>query len=119
MRAKKLQPEDLLIIAAYVFFMVLTILYIVVAGPLFRITKVGIGKAPQYPEMMEDYRFMLKLFFCNTMFLWLTLWCVKFSLLALYRKLMSGLQAYVRLWWAVSIFCAVVGAVRQSKIQIV
>lgn len=40
--------------------------------------------------------------------LWLALWCVKFSLLALYRNIMLQASAYARAWWAVNIYCIVV-----------
>ncbi|EQL31216.1 hypothetical protein BDFG_06391 [Blastomyces dermatitidis ATCC 26199] len=61
---------------------------------------------PAYAEFVDDVLFIKKIFFCTTLLLWVSLWSVKFSLLVLYRRLLSRLKTEIRLWWAVLIFTA-------------
>ncbi|KAF2139550.1 uncharacterized protein K452DRAFT_62192 [Aplosporella prunicola CBS 121167] len=107
------QIEDFLVLLSFGLFLALTISYIIVTPPMFRVYNVEMGKAPPYPTMIDDAVFMVKIFFYNTMLLWFTLWTVKFSLLALYRRLMTNLRTYIILWWILVIFCALtlIGAV--------
>ncbi|KAF1962118.1 hypothetical protein CC80DRAFT_531090 [Byssothecium circinans] len=59
-----------------------------------------------YTTMMDDALFLRNILFANSMMFWFVLWTVKFSLLALYRRLVVGLgAAYVRLWRIVLVFC--------------
>ncbi|OJD29139.1 cfem domain-containing protein [Diplodia corticola] len=112
-KRKPLQIEDLLVGVAWASFLALTISYIVVTPPMYHLYAVSAGRAEQYPDMMDDALFIIKVFFYSTMLLWVTLWAVKFSLLALYRRLMNGLRTYVVLWWILVVFCAAtfIGAV--------
>lgn len=108
-RPKKLGVEDYLVYVSYAFYLAMSILYIVVTPPLFKISDVTSGKAPPYPTILDDTLFLIKVFFANTTIFWLVLWTVKFSLLALYRRLMVGLKStYIMLWWAVFAFCVLV-----------
>ncbi|KKY28246.1 hypothetical protein UCDDS831_g00429 [Diplodia seriata] len=112
-KRKPLQIEDLLVGIAWAAFLALTISYIVVTPPMYHLYAVSGGRADPYPAMMDDALFIIKVFFYSTMLLWVTLWAVKFSLLALYRRLMNGLRTYVVLWWILVVFCAAtfVGAI--------
>jgi hypothetical protein len=60
-----------------------------------------------YPEILSDSLLMIKIFFSTTMLLWFVLWGVKFAFLMLYRRLFAGIRFYMRLWWAVLVFCIV------------
>ncbi|KAK7703726.1 hypothetical protein SLS57_010833 [Botryosphaeria dothidea] len=102
-KRKPFQVEDVLVGLAYACFLALTISYLIVTPPLYRLANV---QTHPYPEMMDDALLVIKIFFYSTMLLWATLWAVKFSLLALYRRLMTGLRAYIFLWWILVIFCA-------------
>lgn len=107
-KRKPLQIEDLLVGVSWASFLALTISYIVVTPPMYHVYAVYGGQAAPYPEIMDDALFIVKVFFYSTMLLWVTLWAVKFSLLALYRRLMNGLRTYIVLWWMLVVFCALV-----------
>ncbi|KAL1639076.1 hypothetical protein SLS58_008278, partial [Diplodia intermedia] len=119
-KRKPLQIEDLLVGIAWAAFLALTISYIVVTPPMYHLYAVSGGRADPYPDMMDDALFIIKVFFYSTMLLWVTLWAVKFSLLALYRRLMNGLRTYVVLWWILVVFCAAVRRhIRQEDFRVV
>jgi hypothetical protein len=118
---KRIQTDDYFLLLAYLCFLTLTILYIVLAPTMFRVTDATSGLTPIYPEILADSLFMIKIFFANTMIFWFALYSVKFSFLSLYRRLMQGLRLYMQLWWAVVIFCTLVcstldGASPESQI---
>jgi hypothetical protein len=104
----RFQAEDFLMLLAFAFFLAMTIGYVVLIPTLYRVTAVEQGLAPPYATIADDALFMIKIFFCNSMLLFLTLWAVKFSLLFLYRRLMTGLPKQMRWWWGIVIFCALV-----------
>ncbi|KAK7547085.1 hypothetical protein BKA81DRAFT_331784 [Phyllosticta paracitricarpa] len=112
-KKKPLQIEDVLVFISYLFFLALTTCYIAVTPYMFRVYAVSEGKMERYDGLEDEAKIVIKIFFCSSMLLWCTLWSVKFSLLALYRRLMNGLKAYITLWWCLVIFCAVtlVGAI--------
>jgi hypothetical protein len=108
-RARKMMLEDYLIFFAYILFITMTAMYIAVTPALYRISDVTSGKAPFYPKLLDDSLFLIKVFFANTMIFWFVLWTVKFSLLALYRRLTIGLnKTYMMVWWGIVSFCVIV-----------
>lgn len=108
LRARKMMVEDYLIFFAFILYIAMTALYIAVTPALYRISDAMAGKIPMYAEMMDDSLFLVKIFFANTMIFWIVLWTVKFSLLALYRRLTIGLhKTYMYVWWGIFTFCAV------------
>ena len=109
-RLKQFSWDDGFLIAAYVFFLAVSILYLVATPTMFRLQALEEGKIKLYPTVSSDGLFVQKIFFVTTSGLWFTLWCVKFSLLALYRRMMNGLPRYIRIWWFVVVFCFVVSA---------
>ncbi|KLJ09267.1 hypothetical protein EMPG_15293 [Blastomyces silverae] len=98
-----LQLEDLFVVLSWLSFLAMTILYLIVMPRLYRLTGFLAG-GPPYPEFVDDALFIKKIFFCTTLLLWVSLWSVKFSLLVLYRRLLSRLKTEIRLWWVVLIF---------------
>jgi hypothetical protein len=100
-RPKKFQWEDGWLLAAYTFFMTIAILYQIVAPAMFRLEALGKGEIEPYPTIAKDGLFVQKIFFVVTSGLWFTLWCVKASLLALYKRLMVGVKSYIIMWWIV------------------
>jgi len=104
-RPKRWLPQDLFIYFAYVVYLVMAILYIVVAPIIYRLSAVTEGRREPYAALPDEVMFMIKIFFCNTLLFWVVLWTVKMSFLMLYRKLMEGLQdVYIKLWWALVVF---------------
>lgn len=107
-RGPRFQAEDYFMALAFIFYMAMTIAYLVIIDPMYRATNVQAGKAPPYATILDDVSLMTKTFFCTTMLLWFTLWSVKLAFLFLYRRLMLGLPHYLRWWWAILGFSIVV-----------
>lgn len=99
--------DDAWLSLAYCFYMATSIAFLVKGEQLFRYTKFLQG-GPDYPGRVQDNISGKSLFFFSPMGFWLTLWCVKASLLALYKKMMIQLPIYVQLWWGVVVFCVLV-----------
>lgn len=93
---------------AFAFFLAMSISSVVVIPAMYRVTAVERGKSPPYATLMDDALMMIKIFFCNSLLLFLTLWSVKFSLLFLYRRLMTGLPKQMRWWWGILVFSILV-----------
>ncbi|KAF2643779.1 hypothetical protein P280DRAFT_444904 [Massarina eburnea CBS 473.64] len=113
-RKMRMALEDYLVYLAYTMYLSMSVMYIVVTPAMFRVTAAAKGLVPSYATLMDDALFLTRIFFTNSMIFWFVLWTIKFSLLALYRRLMVGLSVgYVRLWWAVFGFCALslIGAI--------
>lgn len=100
-RPKQFQWEDGWLLAAYAFFMTIAILYQIVAPTMFRLEALVKGETEPYLTIAKDSLFLQKIFFVVTSGLWFTLWCVKASLLALYKRLMAGVKRYIIVWWIV------------------
>ncbi|OJD21941.1 hypothetical protein ACJ73_06716 [Blastomyces percursus] len=98
-----LQLEDFFVVFSWLSFLAMTILYLIAMPRLYRLTAFLAG-GPAYAEFVDDALFIKKIFFCTTLLLWVSLWSVKFSLLVLYRRLLSRLKTEIRLWWVVLIF---------------
>jgi hypothetical protein len=108
-KRKVMELQDYFLYAAYVFFLAMSICFLVMVPRLFAIAEVTAGIIEPYPTMANDVILYFQAMFASTTLFWLTLWSVKLSLLALYKKMMEGLQGiYMRLWWTVFGFCIVV-----------
>ncbi|KAF2123531.1 hypothetical protein P153DRAFT_303712 [Dothidotthia symphoricarpi CBS 119687] len=106
MRRKKLELQDYFIYAAFVFHIVMSALFIAATPHIYTITDVALGEIPPYLELTADAAYMTRVIYAAQICFWLCLWAVKFSLLALYRNLMTGLPSfYMKLWWCVVIIC--------------
>lgn len=104
---RDLKAEDYLLLVAYAFFIELTVLYILITPAVFRLAALQQGTIPPYPTIAEDSRRMQIFFFVTTSSLWLCLWMVKFSLLAMYKRLIGG-KAYIIAWWTIMTLCVLV-----------
>ncbi|KAJ5186471.1 hypothetical protein N7449_011235 [Penicillium cf. viridicatum] len=112
---KDLKAEDYLLIVAYIFFLELSILYIYISPVIFRIAAVGAGTIPPYATISEDGLRLQTVFFVTTSSLWLCLWMIKFSLLAMYKRLLVG-KKYLIAWWVIMGFCVlfIIGCILSS-----
>jgi hypothetical protein len=66
------------------------------------------GSTAPYPSLGDDALDAQKTFFFTSPGLWFTLWSIKFSLLAFYKKMMVNISFYTKLWWAVLAYCVAV-----------
>ncbi|KGO40834.1 hypothetical protein PEX2_075080 [Penicillium expansum] len=112
---KDLKAEDYLLIVAYIFFLELSILYIYISPVIFRIAAVGAGTIPPYAAISEEGLRLQTVFFVTTSSLWLCLWMIKFSLLAMYKRLLVG-KKYLIAWWVIMGFCVlfIIGCILSS-----
>ncbi|KAK8129420.1 hypothetical protein PG999_001800 [Apiospora kogelbergensis] len=101
----KIRWDDVWLIAGYVIFMVLSGYHVGKYELMFRVVDVSNGWIPPYEGMEEEGLKLQKLIFLATTGLWLTLWCVKFSLLALYKRMAAQVPLYIRLWWVMTGYC--------------
>lgn len=102
--------EDGWLIAAYVFFLATSIMYLYLASFIFRLQHVGEGRIAPYPTMLDDILLCRSVFFFTTIGLSACLYSVKASLLSLYKRLLQGgAMMFVVLWWVVVAICSLVG----------
>ena len=100
--------EDGWLLAAFCIFIVIASLYMNAIPIMFRLEALGKGQIELYPTVADDGLMLQKTFFVTTSGLWICLWCVKFSLMAVYKRLMAGLPRYIMVWWALIVLCVVV-----------
>ena len=99
--------DDAWLVVAYAFFMATSIGFLANGPLMFRRTAVLAG-GPKLPGWEQDALDTRGLFFFTPIGFWITLWSVKASLLALYKKMMIQRPLYVQLWWAVVAYCLLV-----------
>lgn len=115
-RRKPMRPQDYLIYFAYICFLSMSICYLVIIPTVYRIGGVRSGLTKPWPAFAKDLLTYIRLMFVTTSLFWLSVWSVKFSLLALYKILMDGLPIiYIRLWWATFIFCLIVSTAQSYR----
>jgi hypothetical protein len=113
-RPRKVQAEDYCMAFAYVLFVTQCVLYIIISPIRDRVQDFTDGKAPLYPELAHDGFLVGRLIFPALIFFRLILWTVKFGLLLLYRKLITGLPGlYTKIWWFLVVFCSIVRITRK------
>lgn len=104
-----MELQDYLVYTAFTLFLTMSICYLVIIHKIYMIGEVVNGLVDPWPSMKADILTYVRIMFVTTTLFWLSLWSVKLSLLALYRKLLEGLpEVYMRLWWGVFSFCLVV-----------
>ena len=96
------------LIVGYAFFIAVSSVYVAKAGLLFRYSAFLDGRLAQYPNLAQDALDVKKMFLFTNPGLWCTLWSIKFSLLAFYKKMMVNISLYTKLWWAVLAYCVAV-----------
>jgi hypothetical protein len=107
-RKKFIQWDEIWLMIGYSLFMAVTGVYINKTSLLFRLLAVEEGRLAPYPSIGQDAFDAQKIFFFTSPGLWLTLWSIKFSLLAFYKKIMTGVKLYLTLWWVVLGYCVLV-----------
>lgn len=108
MQRRDIGGEELWLLASYVFFLVVAVLYLYIVPAYFRLTDLAAGTIAPYATAGEDAEFIQKALFAASASLWFCLWSAKFSLLFMYKKLMDKMPLYLKLWWALAIFSTLV-----------
>jgi hypothetical protein len=115
---KLIQWDELWLTLGYLLFMSVTSVYINKTSLLFRLLAVQEGRLEPYPNVRQDAFDAQKTFFFTSPGLWLTLWSIKFSLLAFYKRIMAGVKLYLMLWWAVLGYCVLVSSLHSLHCRI-
>lgn len=109
---KLIQWDEIWLMVGYLLFMAVSGVYINKTSLLFRLLAVQEGRLDPYPNIGEDAFNAQKTFFFTSPGLWLTLWSIKFSLLAFYKRIMVGVKLYLALWWVVLGYCVLVSILK-------
>jgi hypothetical protein len=105
---RQIRWDEVWLLVGYLLFMAVTGVYINKTSLLFRLLAVQEGRMDLYPTIGDDALNAQKTFFFTSPGLWVTLWSIKFSLLAFYKKLMVNVKLYLTLWWVVLGYCVAV-----------
>ena len=110
-RRKPMESQDYLLFTGYILFLAMSVSTLLVSSKIFMIYKVQSHLIPPPITLKADIIWGVRMVnACNVLFL-LSLWTVKLSFMALYRKLIKGLPGpYIQLWWMVIIFCLLVSS---------
>jgi hypothetical protein len=104
-----MEAHDYLVYTAFILFLAMITCYLVLLPTIYKLAAVSRGTIPPWDGMEDDSIFNIRLMFVTTTLFWITLWTVKLSFLALYKKLMRDLpKIYIRAWWSVLVFCLMV-----------
>ncbi|ORX94634.1 hypothetical protein BCR34DRAFT_629167 [Clohesyomyces aquaticus] len=107
-KRKRFELQDSLVYFAFIFFLTMSVCYLIIIPKIYKIGKVSVGLIAPWPTIQDDILVYLRLMFVTNTLFWFSLWSVKLSLLCLYKQLLEGLpRVYMRLWWAVFTFCLV------------
>lgn len=83
--------------------------YVAVISTIYDISKVRVGQMKMWATFQKDKTDYIRMIFVTNNLFWFCVWSVKMSLLNLYKQLMNRLPSiYMKLWWAVIIFCIIV-----------
>jgi hypothetical protein len=108
-RRKMLDVQDYLVYFAFACFLAMSVCYFIAIPTAYRLGDASVGLVKPWPTMVDDQISTVRLMFVTTALFWVSLWSVKLSLLALYKKLIQGQPAkYARFWWALLVLCLVV-----------
>jgi hypothetical protein len=92
--------QDYLVYFAFACFLAMSVCYFIAIPTAYRLGDVNVGLVKPWPTMVNDQISTIRLMFVTTVLFWVSLWSVKLSLLALYKKLIQGQPAtYARFWW--------------------
>ena len=96
--------EDITVGLAWACCVAMSIGYICVTPAVYRITA---GMLAPDTTLYHDAEFLIRVFFPNTLLLWINLWLVKFALLLQCRRLVDRLHQQLIVWKCIVAFCAV------------
>ncbi|KAL6711709.1 hypothetical protein ACN47E_004643 [Coniothyrium glycines] len=110
-RRRRFEVQDALLYVAFLAYLAFTILYIVITPIFYNLQALEGGQIAPWPRFAQDLKLASEVMWSSGMCYWTCLWFVKFSLLALYKKLLVGMpKLYVSIWWCTLVFCIVTWA---------
>ncbi|KAH6616834.1 hypothetical protein C7974DRAFT_402526 [Boeremia exigua] len=93
------------LLVGYLFFLALCLCIAIKAGVIIRVVAVQEGRMELYPASAYEAFDAQRAYLFIAPALWLSLWSIKFALLAFYKKILANVLLYTRLWWAVLVYC--------------
>ncbi|KFY18266.1 hypothetical protein V492_00032 [Pseudogymnoascus sp. VKM F-4246] len=103
-RGLPMAAEDIFMYLAVFSFAITCALYLAAMPTFYNVMDITTGKMAPYASLQTDLVRMLKEFFAVQMFFWFTLFCVKWSLLFMFKALTNGIRLYTNIWWAALAF---------------
>lgn len=108
-RRRTVEWQDIWLYVAFAAYLTFTILYIIITPIFFKLEALMKSELAGWEGMQKDIKLASEVMWSSGMEFWTCLWFVKFSLLALYKKLLAGMpKAYLWTWWATLAFCIIV-----------
>lgn len=108
-RRRTVEWQDAFLYVAYAAYITFSVLYIVITPTIFNVERLKAGELSGWEGMANNIKFMSQVLWSSGIEFWTCLWFVKFSLLALYKKLLLGLpKVYLWIWRGIVVFCALV-----------
>ena len=108
-RRKAIEWHDGWLYVAFAAYLALCILYTHITPTLFKIEQLTKGEIQYWEGMQKDIKLTTEVIFSSGTMFWTCLWCIKFSLLSLYKKLLVGLSnTWIYLYWGILVFCVLV-----------
>lgn len=110
-RRKYIEWQDGWLYIAFSAYLAMCILYTHITPTFFKLEQLARGEIQSWDGMQRDVKLTTETIFSSGVMFWTCLWCTKFSLLALYKKLLVGLSnTWVYLYWGIVVFCVLVRA---------
>lgn len=101
--------DDYFCWAALVFYLAYSGLYVSIFPKIYTFQDIKEGKMQLPPDFQEQYTKMLLSILATNIMFWTALWCVKISLLLMFRRLIERVGSMYRMiWYGVLIFNVVV-----------
>jgi hypothetical protein len=108
-RRNKFEWQDGWLYIAFAAYLALCITYTHITPTFFKLEQLAKGENLGWEGMHKDIRLTTEVIFTSGIMFWTCLWCVKFSLLALYKKLLVGVSyAWTYTYWSIVLFCVLV-----------
>jgi magnesium-transporting ATPase (P-type) len=108
-KPRRLTASDYFVFIAFATYLTMCALYIAVSPYMQKVYAVMNGEMQPYPGLPHDGVLMAKVIFTAFCMFWMVLWCIKLSLLLLYRRLLHGIsRRYTVVWWCIAGICLVV-----------
>lgn len=108
-RRKKVEMQDVWLYISFAAYLSFCVCYVVITPTFFKIEALSEGQIAPWAGMQRDIQLASEIMWSSGMQYWTCLWCVKFSLLSLYKKLLVGMpNAHLWTWWGTLIFAIIV-----------
>ena len=92
---------------AWVFQLVMSILWTLLGPPMYEFEPVDVGLTMPKPGRIYYYNYFLRLEFVILIFWWTQLWLVKLALLTFFWRLFDSVRTHARMFWWIMLFVTI------------